>query len=440
MTHHTRQSALGLPIIKQKNYFGKEYDISEYTMSEIIASVYILMEETGIEEGILFLDEINCVSETLAPIMLQFLQYKIFGRHKVPDGWIVVTAGNPPEYNNSVREFDIVTWDRLKRIDVEPDFNVWKEYAYYTGVHPSVITYLDIKKPDFYSIKSTVDGKSFVTARGWDDLSKMIRVYELKNIEVDEDLIRQYIQDKKIAKSFSNYYQLFRKYQSDYQVETILAGKASDEIKRRAEASKFDERLSLLGLMIDALVSEVRYCINTRQVVLKMQRLMKDYKTSLEKTNRSPSESLLEFATQEQKILQAGKKSGSMSRDDIYVSKTSIEQITKYSELIIGETDKAKAIAAVRKEFNKDVKELKKIVEKATNSINNIFAFTNECFGTGQEVLILTTELTANYYTAKFIGEFGGGDYNKYNQELLFYERKTQLIKEIDALSLEDDS
>ena len=68
MTHHTRQSALGLPFIVRKTYGGKEYNVSEYTMSEIIASVYDLMEDTGVKEGILFLDEINCVSETLAPL------------------------------------------------------------------------------------------------------------------------------------------------------------------------------------------------------------------------------------------------------------------------------------------------------------------------------------------------------------------------------------
>ena len=39
MTHHTRQSALGLPFITHKNYKGVEFDISEYTMSEIIASI-----------------------------------------------------------------------------------------------------------------------------------------------------------------------------------------------------------------------------------------------------------------------------------------------------------------------------------------------------------------------------------------------------------------
>ena len=59
MTHHTRQSALGLPFIEHKNYQGLECDISEYTMSEIIASVYDEIERTGKKEGILFLDEIN---------------------------------------------------------------------------------------------------------------------------------------------------------------------------------------------------------------------------------------------------------------------------------------------------------------------------------------------------------------------------------------------
>ena len=122
MTHHTRQSALGLPVIRHREFDGMEYDVSEYTMSEIIASIYETMEESGVREGILFLDEINCVSETLAPSMLQFLQYKVFGRHRVPDGWVIVTAGNPPEYNKSVRDFDVVTYDRLRVLEVEADY------------------------------------------------------------------------------------------------------------------------------------------------------------------------------------------------------------------------------------------------------------------------------------------------------------------------------
>ena len=165
MTHHTRQSALGLPYIAERSFEGETFSVSEYTMSEIIASVYEAMAETGRQEGILFLDEINCVSETLTPAILQFLQYKVFGRHQVPQGWVVVTAGNPSEYNRSTHDFDVATWDRLKRIDVEPDYEAWKAYAFASRVIPAIIAYLDAETSDFYHIEATLDGKAFVAAQ-----------------------------------------------------------------------------------------------------------------------------------------------------------------------------------------------------------------------------------------------------------------------------------
>ena len=292
MTHHTRQSALGLPFIEHKVYDGKEYAVSEYTMSEIIASVYEKIEETGLKEGILFLDEVNCVSETLAPSMLQFLQYKVFGRHRVPEGWLVVTAGNPPEYNNSVREFDIVTWDRLKRIDVEPDYTVWKEYAYARVTHPAIMTYLDIKKGDFYRIESTVDGKTFVTARGWSDLSDMIRLCEDIGEKVNEKLVRQYLQNKKIAKDFAVYYDLFNKYRSDYQVDKILDGTVDESIKNRAKNAKFDERLSLIGLLLDAVGADIRTTVDTFRMMKELTPTLTEMKARLTKSGGTASEKL----------------------------------------------------------------------------------------------------------------------------------------------------
>ena len=282
MTHHTRQSALGLPFILTKTYGGKEYSVSEYTMSEIIGSVYDQMEETGIREGILFLDEINCVSETLAPSMLQFLQFKMFGRHRVPDGWIVVTAGNPPEYNNSVREFDTVTWDRMKRIDIEPDYRIWKEYAKDRGVHPAISTYLDIKTNDFYRVESTIEGKTIVTARAWLNLSDMIRLYEKNGIAVDEKMIGQYLQDSKVSRSFSNYYDLFSKYRADYQIDDILSGNAGDDVKRRAAEAKYDEKLSLLGLILDRVGRDLRKIYYEEEIMTIQGELFREIKSALQ--------------------------------------------------------------------------------------------------------------------------------------------------------------
>ena len=161
ITHHTRQSAVGLPFIRQRHYGGRDVSVTEYTMSEIIASIYEKMESTGLKEGILFIDEINCVSETLAPTMLQFLQCKTFGNQAVPAGWVIVAAGNPPEYNKSVRDFDLVTLDRVRRMDLEPDLTVWKEYAFRTvSAGKSVGTLPAVSRPcSSYRLKITPSSK-----------------------------------------------------------------------------------------------------------------------------------------------------------------------------------------------------------------------------------------------------------------------------------------
>ena len=125
MTHHTRQSALGLPVIEKRSFKGKEYSVTEYTMSEIVAEVYRHMEHSGCREGILFLDEINCVSETLMPAMLELLQHKRFGKHRLPEGWVIVCAGNPTQYNRNARVFDAVTLDRVRLMRIEPDVQAW---------------------------------------------------------------------------------------------------------------------------------------------------------------------------------------------------------------------------------------------------------------------------------------------------------------------------
>lgn len=439
MTHHTRQSALGLPFIVHKTYGDMECDVSEYTMSEIIAAVYDLIEDTGMQEGILFLDEINCVSETLAPVMLQFLQYKTFGRHRVPEGWIVVTAGNPPEYNDSVREFDVATWDRLKRIDVEPDFDVWKEYAYEKGIHPAVLTYLEIKKGNFYRIESTVDGKSFVTARGWDDLSRMMLMYEKRGRTVDEKLVGQYLQNKKIARDFALYYDLFNKYRSDYQVDSILAGKASAEIKERAKAAKFDERLALLGLILDAVTGRLREVMDTDMLILYLKGELQSYRTALSNEKpASPAERMHEQVKDRKRFLEDGQRASYLSHEQQRRNAQLIKILEDLERAVAPESDGAAAFQIVKQSYEKRVGELQKVAQAGRNALSHAFQFCEEVFGDGQEMLILVTELTINPHAAKFISRYGCPEYFAHNKELLFYERKQDIIAEVERMDLDE--
>ena len=438
MTHHTRQSALGLPYITKKNYGGREYSVSEYTMSEIIASVYDMMEETGLREGILFLDEINCVSETLAPAMLQFLQYKIFGRHRVPDGWIVVTAGNPPEYNNSVREFDTVTWDRLKRIDIEPDYKIWKEYALDRGVHPSISTYLDIKSNDFYRVETTVDGKSIVTARAWLNLSDMIRLYEQNGISVDEKMVGQYLQDKKVSKSFANYYDLFSKYRSDYRIDDILSGKADDDVRKRAAAAEYDERLSLLGLILDRIGSDLRQNYYDGQILTGEREIFSRLRTALNDPSASASQLLNEVISSKRNELDTGRKSNSLSDDRRRILHGTINDLESAVKALAqaGNPSGSEAFEIIRKGFNSGRAAHMDHVNMISSELENMFIFAEETFRDGQEMLIIVTELTKGFYSAYFISRHGCTKYFEHNKELLFYERQNEILREIEDIDL----
>ena len=61
-------------------------------------------------------------------------------------------------------------------------------------------------------------------------------------------------------------------------------------------------------------------------------------------------------------------------------------------------------------------------------------------FGESQEMVVFVTELTVNFYSAKFISENGSDSYYVYNRGLLFGERQKGILKEIDSLRAVGDS
>lgn len=427
ITHHTRQSAVGLPFISEKSYGGQTFSVTEYTMSEIIASVYEKMEQTGIREGILFIDEINCVSETLAPTMLQFLQGKTFGNQKLPEGWIIVAAGNPPEYNKSVREFDVVTLDRLKKIDVEPDFPAWKEYAYRQEIHPAVISYLELRRENFCRIENTVDGKRFATARGWEDLSRLIQVYEDLGKTVDRDVIYQYIQHRTAAKDFANYLELYYKYKQDYQVEDILKGEWSKTAVEKVKAAPFDEHLSVISLLNGKLGDLFLECYRMDSCVSKLYEYLICYR---ENQNTMMMDDVRRLA---QTDLEEQTKAELLTKQQEQTLRRVIGILERFTrelkgEIFIGDS----AFDEVKKMFSRETDELEEMTSYVSATLENVFLFLEEAFGESQEMVAFVTELNANYYSTWFIRENGCDLYYRYNKGLLFEDRRQDILRRMD--------
>ena len=433
ITHHTRQSAIGLPFIEKRTYGGQEFSVTEYTMSEILASVYQLMEKTGLKEGILFLDEINCVSETLAPMMLQFLQCKTFGNQKLPEGWLIVAAGNPPEYNKSVRDFDVVTLDRVKRIDVEEDFTVWKEYAYRRGLHGAVISYLDIKKENFYRIETTVDGLQFATARGWEDLSELIFAYEKLGLRVDREVVGQYIQLPRVAKDFSNYLDLYYKYQKTYHVEDILTGTWQAITMLELREAPFDEKLSVMGLILSRLAESARETRKQDALTTALHGALVEFKGKI--ADAQPQAVLAQLVWRRQEKLRQAKEAGQLDKETRDLGMLEIQTLEEYRQHLVREelAASAEAMEAVRGWFSTEVEKRKTLGQEAGTRFDNAFRFLEQTFGQAQELVIFVTEVTAGYDTSWFVENFGCDAYFRHNKELLFDDTRRRIRDEIAA-------
>ncbi len=433
ITHHTRQSAVGLPFIQQRTYGGETFSVTEYTMSEILASVHRLMEQTGLREGILFLDEINCVSETLAPMMLQFLQCKTFGNQRLPEGWLIVAAGNPPEYNKSVRDFDVVTLDRVKRIDVREDFAVWKEYARRKGVHGAVVSYLDIKKDHFYRIETSVDGLRFATARGWEDLSELICAYEQLGLRVDRDVVGQYIQLPRIAKDFANYLELYYKYQHTYHVEDILQGAWQPITVSELRSAPFDEKLSVMNLVLSRLGEEARSTRDQDALTAALHTALTAFKARIQ--NTAPLTVLEQLASARREALKRDREAGRLEKERRDQGLREINALEDYRRALeqAGITGPAEAMEAVRPRFEQEVARRKAQGEAAGAMFDNAFRFLEETFGQGQELVIFVTEITAGYDTSWFVENFGCAAYFRHNRELLFDDTRRRIRADIAA-------
>ena len=434
ITHHTRQSAVGLPFIKEEQYDGKTYSVTEYTMSEIIASVYRKIEESGRKEGILFIDEINCVSETLAPTMLQFLQCKTFGNQAVPEGWIIAAAGNPPEYNKSVREFDMVTLDRVRCMNIEADLGVWKEYAREKRLNSAILSYLELRPKNFYRVEADVDGLQFVTARGWEDLSNLMDVYEELGIPVDEEIIHEFLRHEDVAEDVSAYFDLYKKYQDDYGIAEILEGKVKPSVYARIDQAAFDERLSVVNLLLDG-VSNVFYQIQReREITDAWYDFLKEYRQKLK--NSLQAKGIFET------ILAEKTASDEQNEKQQFVSKTRSELARSLNEklkdcakkIAAGETDNIEEtalFALAKAPFDAQCEKLQSLENQGIETLEHAFTFMEQAFSDGQEMVIFVTELTITPEIAVFLSEHRIERYETYKDQLLIGTKRAEILAEI---------
>lgn len=420
LTHHTRQSAVGLPVLEKRMFRGQEYTVTEYTMSEMIASVYECIEKEGKETGILFLDEINCVSETLAPTMLQLLQNKTFGAHKLPEGWCLVAAGNPERYNKSVREFDIVTLDRVKKIEIEESHSVWDQYAAKQGIHLGIRSYLQFKTENFYRIEEGQEGSCFVTARGWEDLSKILQSYEEMKVLITQELIGEYVQHEEVAGDFYGFYKLFKKYEEKYQNYSYSE---KEDMFLQAD---FEEKVLLMQLFEGELQEKIKKYQQEKAYINGLYEELKRMKKATSQEQQEIQDIFLETIERRKRQEKVFKEQGLLTEEKRKIDKNITNWLSERKWIL-----KEEGFSAVKEEFYRETLNLKHQEEEIRTLLDKDIVAVRKSCRTEQELPLFLTMLSRNECITEFTAEHRCESYLKESKALLTQGREAALKEKI---------
>lgn len=280
LSHHTRNSVLGLPVITDFN--GEKS--TEYTMSDIILQV-MKKYEAGQKEGILLIDEFASMSEALVAPMLAFLQNKCVGNHYLPEGWVLILCSNPPEYNETARRFGPAVMDRVRIINVAYSKEDFMLYARQTAMHPAVIDYVNNNSRNVYVCEENGDEQQIVTTRGWENLSQCLYGYEKLGLEVTDALIYQFIKSPEIAGDFYNYYMLSMSAFKSQDISNIINGINIDKNVARMRDFEFNKKLQISDLIINQLSAEAGKTVINMQLMEYLDKWIDEWQNLLDGDN-----------------------------------------------------------------------------------------------------------------------------------------------------------
>ena len=234
------------------------------------------------------------------------------------------------------------------------------------------------------------------------------------------------IQHWKIAKDFANYLELYRKYKKDYGLEKIIEGVYTKDTLERLQYAAFDERLSVVNMLIGRLGTCFKeYFLKDRFVTI-----LYDY-LKLYKSNLQIDLVVCEAREKYEKL----RKEEQMTKQEDHVRKQVLDTLESYEQLTKEEhLDGEAAFERVKELFGNEVAGREELTEHTLAALEYAFEFMEDAFGDSQEMVSFVTELNTNYYSIQFLKENDCDKYYQYNKKLLFDKQQEEILSEMDEI------
>lgn len=168
----------------------------------------------------LFLDELNACSQEVQKAFYSLILERRIGEYRLPEGSIVVGAGNRAQDNAITRPVSSALLNRMFHVELTADSRVWLEWAGQNGIHPYVYDYI-CARPDQLWNQPPKTEEPFSTPRSWHMLSDVLNGYGDQISERELAILANGCLTAVHATQFTAY---VRQVRSAYSLARILSG------------------------------------------------------------------------------------------------------------------------------------------------------------------------------------------------------------------------
>jgi MoxR-like ATPase len=125
-------------------------------------------------KGILFLDELTSAPQMTQAGCYQLVLDRKLGEYLLPDGWVVIAAGNPASERGVHFAMPRPLRNRFVHLDLEPDLDDWCRWAVKAQVRSEIIAFLRFKPDLLHTADATSDANAWPTPRSWEMASQVL--------------------------------------------------------------------------------------------------------------------------------------------------------------------------------------------------------------------------------------------------------------------------
>lgn len=127
-------------------------------------------------KGIIFFDELNLSPPSIQAVAYQLILDRRIGDYVLPEGWVIVSAGNRIEDKCSVFDMSSALCNRFLHATLtNPSVEDWTKWAVENDIDGRIISFLSWKPTSFNRSGEKNKEKAFATPRSWAFCSKLIQ-------------------------------------------------------------------------------------------------------------------------------------------------------------------------------------------------------------------------------------------------------------------------